>query len=57
MTNKGCPACRLREPHRASKIHCSSCNIVFAAYHVPPEENGVRLCSKCRAKLADDSLF
>ena len=55
MTN--CPHCRDHRPHRASTIHCSKCGRVFAKYHVPPEENGVRLCKDCRAQIADSTLI
>lgn len=55
MTSKDCPHCRERTPHRRSEYRCTGCKRAFARYHVPPEENGVRLCLDCRAKLHDST--
>lgn len=39
------------KPNHA-RIRCDECHLVFAAGHVPRPVNGRRVCTECRAKLA-----
>ena len=49
----GCKACEEHRPHRRSGYRCDACGISFAAGHVPHEENGLRICHRCRDKAAE----
>lgn len=47
-----CRACEEHRPHRRSGVRCDACGLPFAAGHVPHEENGLRICGRCRDKAA-----
>lgn len=54
---KDCPYCRDNVPHARADARCAVCGRAFAAYHVPPADDGVRECADCRAKRLEAQLF